>query len=193
MTYRSIEGGFVIPDEVIERYLGTLFGNSEPGQTLHHLLFATADKADHTALGLPRADKLKVTMYAIAPTADVDAAQFVAQTIRKAIADVRQSQTLPYFVGLGMETHAVVTDGNEVTENLARRLHADRQLQEHPAAVEVTLLYAACRDGRRWVGEHFLTGDEAGRVVGPQLCAGAVGPQESGIHKRLIRAAVGLT
>ncbi|HCU49983.1 MAG TPA: hypothetical protein DGG94_09325 [Micromonosporaceae bacterium] len=182
----------MIPDEVIEGYLGMLFGNSEPGQLLHHLLVATAAPADHTALGFPQTDKLKVTIYAIAPTGDVDAGQFVAKTIRTAIVEARRGETVPYFAGLAMEVHTVDDDGNEVTENLARRLGADRKLQDHPAAVEVTLLYAACRDGRRWVGEHLLTGDRAGTVVGPEMRVGAIGPQESGTHQRLVRAAVGL-
>lgn len=182
----------MIPDELIEGYLASLLGNSEPGQALHHLMFATAAAADLTPLGIPQTDKLKVHIYAIAPTADVDAGRFITQTIQTAIVEARQRQTLPYFAGLAIEAHTVADDGTEVTENLARRLGADRQLQDHPAAVEVTLLYAACRDGRRWIGEHILTGAEAGTIVGPELRVGAPGPQESGIHKRLVRAAVGL-
>jgi len=179
----------VIPDGQIDGWLKCVFGNSEPGQTLHHMVFAAAAEGEVTALGLPQ---LKVTIYAIAPTEDVDAGQFVARTIRGAIAEAQQNGTVPHFAALGIEAHSVTGNGDEVSENLGRRLAADGKLQEHPAAVEVTRLYAACRDGRRWTGEHILTGELAGTVRGPQLLTGAVGPQEAGLHARLIRAAVGL-
>jgi hypothetical protein len=182
----------VIQDEVIDGYLDNLFGSSEPGQTMHHMLFATAGAADRTALGLPTPDGLKVTYYAIAPTEEVDADQFVAQTIVAAIAEARQKDAVVYFAGLAVEGYAVIDDGTELTENLARRLQADRKLEEHPGAVEVTRLYAACRDGRRWVGEHHLTGPKAGTVSGPQVRVGALARQEGGLHQRLVRAAVGL-
>lgn len=182
----------MIPDDVIENYLSNLFGRSEPGQVIHHLLFATAEPADHTALGLPDPGKLKVAIYAIAPTGDVDADRFVSQTIMAAIAEAHRNKTAVHFAGLAMEAHAVKDDGTEVTGNLARRLVADRKLQEHPGAVEVTRLYAACRDGRRWTGEHILTGPKAGTISGPRLRVGALAPQESGPQQRLVRAAVDL-
>lgn len=183
----------MIPDDVIEKYLSTLFGNSEPGAVIHSLLVVAADPADHTALGFPDPEKLQGTFYAIAPDETVDADQFVSQAITAAAVQAQKDATVIHFAGLAMEAYTVADDGCEVTENLARRLTADRKLSEHPAAVEVTMLYAACRDGRRWGGEHYLTGPKAGTKSGPQVWVGPLAPQERGSRKRLIRAVVGLS
>lgn len=182
----------MISDDKIEGYLDTLFGHSDPGDVMHHLLVASAEPADHNALGLPNPDKLAVTLYAIAPDNTVNADQFVSKTIAAAIAEAHDKQATIYFAALAMEVHAVAADGNEATENLARRLGADRKLQEHPAAVEVTRLYAACRDGRRWTGDHILTGPRAGTIDGPQVRVGVLRRREIGPQQRLIRLAVGL-
>jgi hypothetical protein len=185
----------VIPDEVIENYFSVLFGRSEPGQELHHMLISAAPHGELNALGLPPRDKLQVSMYAIA--GDVESAagaeEFVHTTIRAAYTDLYQSGLKPFFAGLAMEMVAVDVGGDEVTENLARRLAAEDKLEEHPAAVEVTLLYAACRDGRRWAGEHVLTGPRAGTVLGPTLLSEDVKPEENRMRNRLIRRVVGLT
>jgi hypothetical protein len=182
----------VIPDETITRYLSGLFGNSEPGARLHQMMFATAALDDLTALGLPDPAKLQLTIYAIAPTGEVDADAFVAQSIAAAIAEAHHQRIQPWFAGLAMERVMVGFDGNEVSENLARRLRADRKLQDHPASTEATELYAACRDGRRWWGRHLLTGDRAGKITGPMLMGGPLRPREQGPHQALIRQAVGL-
>lgn len=183
----------MIPDATIEKYLGSLFGVSEPGQNFHHLLLARgAERGAIGALGLPDPDKLEVRWYAIAPTDEVDAELFVNQTIAVAAMEAQANEAVIYFAGLAMEVYAVDDDGTEVTENLARRLKNDRKLQEHPGAVEVTRLYAACRDGRRWTGEHYLTGPQAGAISGPTVRTGRLTAEESGFDRRLIRHAVGL-
>lgn len=183
----------MIPDDLVGEYLATLFGRSEPGDRLHHLLLATAEPDGHTALGLPDPARHRVTFYAIAPDGgDEDAELFVAKTITAAVVHAREAGATAYFAGLAMEVHAVVDDGNEVTENLARRLHADRKLAEHPSVCEMTWLYAACRDGRRWTGQHYLAGPKAGTICGPTLRTGALTPQEAGTHQWLIRLAVGM-
>lgn len=182
----------MITDEQIGNYLACVFGSSEEGAALHNMVFACVPAAHDTPLGLPGTGQLSVTIYAIAPTEDVDTESFIARTIRGATAEARRKNVVPYFAALGVEAHGVPEDGDEVTENLARRLRADRKLQHHPRAVEVTLLYAACRDGRRWSGEHIITGPRAGTVIGPELVTGARQSWETGIHQRLLRAAVGL-
>lgn len=185
----------MIPDELIERYLDSMFGNSSPGDVVHNMMFATAGPGELNALGLPDPDKLHVTRFVLAPVSEegFDTHAWIAQQIRAAMLEARQRQTVPYFVALAVERHKVETDGNEVTENLARRLSADRRLQDHPAVVEVTTLHAACRDGRTWTGEHVLTGANAGKKTGPQLHEAGEPPPDPGLHQRLIRAAVGLT
>lgn len=172
-------------DAQIDGYLTVLFGHSEPGQTIHHLLVAATE---------PGVDRPDVSVFGILPTEDVNPEEFIAQTIAVAILEAMKAGRSIHFAGLAVEAHAVFypDDGNEVTENLARRLHADHKLQEHPEAVEVTRLYAAARDGRRWVGEHFLTGPYAGRVSGPTVVAGRFVEVERGLHQRLVRAAVGI-
>lgn len=179
----------MIPQDVVDGYLGALFGNSEPGQTIHQLMIAAAQPDGRGALGIP---ELGVTLYAIAPDGDVDTDQFIARVITTAVREAQQKQSVIHFAALVLEIHAVNDDGNEVTENLARRMQADRKLQDHPGAVETTLLYAACRDGRRWVGTHVLTGPRAGTVVGPELRLGALARDERGRHTWLVRTAVGI-
>lgn len=182
----------VIPDDVIERYLSNLFGTSDPGAALHHMLTASAVSNAHTALGLVDPGQLRMTFYGIAPDGNMDTDQFIAQMIMSAVTEARRNEAVIHFIGLARELYAIIDDENEVTQNLARRLKADRKLEEHPAAIEMTLLYAACSDGRRWTGEHFLTGPKAGTIAGPHLRVGALAPQERGSLQRLIRTAVGL-
>lgn len=178
--------------EVVEDYLRILFGRSDPGDTIHHLLIASCPPEDRTALGGVQTDKLQLSMYAIAPVGPIDVERFIAQSIRDAIAQQRRDGLVPYFAGLAREMLHLDIEGDEVAENRARRMRADGKLQDHPDAAEVTLLYAACTDGRRWVGEHVLTGAKAGTVVGPELRNGAITAEESGLHKRLVRVAAGL-
>lgn len=179
----------MIPQDVLDGYMSSLFGNSEPGKILHALLVAAADPGAVNALGIP---DLAVYWYAIAPTAEVNPEQFIAQTIMASIVQARAKGTEVHFAGLATEAHTVVDDGTEVTENRARVLLADHRLEEHPAAVEVTRLYAACRAGRRWYGVHTLTGPKAGTVAGPYLRWGGLRPEERGLHQNLIRTAVGI-
>jgi hypothetical protein len=180
----------VIPEDVIDGYLSSLFGSSEPGTTLHTLVIAQTKPGVSTgALGLP---ELETTLYAIDAGPDITAEEMVSQVIFKAIHEARETGAVLHFVGLGLEVHIVRADDNEIAENRVRVMHADRKLHEHPAAVEATVLYAACRDGRRWSGTHTLTGPEAGNKVGPVVRAGAVVPGETGALQKLIRTAVGI-
>ncbi len=183
----------MIPKELVDEYLGVLFGNSEPGQTMHHMLVAVAESAAGSALGFLRADKLEVWMFAIAVVGPDRVEEFIAKTIADATEAARVQGKVPYFVGLTLERHLVVfADRDEVTENRARRMVADQQLHEHPEAVEVTQLYAASRDGRRWSGVHFLTGEQAGKMAGPFLREGPIAAEEDATPQRLVRAMVGL-
>ena len=180
----------IITDDVIEDYLKALFGRSSPGDVLHHLFVAAAEPGHRSPLGLVQPDKLHGTLYAIAPDAS-DTEQFIARTIAAAGVEAHQSGRVIHFAGLAMEIHKVLLAGDdEVAENQARRLKADRKLQEHPSAVEVTRLYAACSDGRRWVGEHFLTGPTAGTIIGPELRVGGLAHDERAPHQRLVRMLV---
>lgn len=177
---------------MIHKHLGHLFGGSDPGDSMSHLTLVTAHRSDHTPLGFPVPDKLKSSWWALAPSGDVDANTFIARAIAMAVIDADQRDERVYLAALAVEAHTVVDDGDEVTENLARRLHPERKLHEHPRAVEATLLYAACRDGRRWTGTHLLTGPKAGAVLGPVEHVGPLVAEESMWFARLIRKAAGL-
>lgn len=175
----------MIPQDTIDGYLACLLGNSEPGAVLHHLLVATTAPGAETALGVP---SLSTTIYAIAPESS-DAA-FIARAVMAAVAEAREKKAVIQFAGLASEVFVVMPDGNEVTENRARILGPERRLHEHPSAIEMTTLYAACRDGRRWIGHHFVTGPKAGTIFGPQALTGALYPDERARLRGLICAAV---
>lgn len=178
----------MIPDETVGRWLGALFGSSSPGDALHQLLIAAAPRA-RTALGLPNLDDLKLSMYAIAPDKTVNTNKFIADVISQAMAEAAQNRAVIHFAGLAIEAHAAAPD--DTTRDLIRK----RRLQDHPQAYEVTVLYAAASDGRRWTGVHTLTGPNAGQVDGPTVIVGPVTHAELGTHpicRPLILAAVGL-
>lgn len=169
-----------IPDDVIADYLGALFGRSSPGDVLSHLYAAAADPGDVGPLGLVDPAKLYGTIYAIAPDAGVESVDaFVLKVIAAAAAENAACGRVVHFAALALEAHtAYVPESDEVAHKLARRLHADGKLPEHPNAVEVTMLYAACRDGRRWIGRHVLTGPTAGTITGPDLRVGPLADDE---------------
>ncbi len=185
----------MIATDVVDKYLRTCFGNSEPGDTMHHLLVAEANPNARGPLGQVDPDELRVTIYAIAPVGpDIKPEDFIAQTITAATVQAHQRGHVIHFAALTKEAHVVICDGNdEVMENRSRRMLADRQLEQHPLAVEASILYAAASDGRRWGGTHTLTGPDAGQVAGPTEIVGPIRRSELGIHERLIRMAVGIS
>ncbi len=183
----------MIPDEKINDLLHVYFGESTPGDELHHLVLATTAPDEVNALGLPDPDKMRMSVFAIAPVgSEEDPGRFVAKSIIGATVEMAQRRHVVHFAVLTMEIHTIPKDGNEVTENRARRMSADNVLHEHPDAVEATQLYAACRDGRRWHGQHILTGPHAGTVIGPELLHGPITDDEDALWPRLVRQAVGI-
>lgn len=177
----------MIAEDDITRYIDILFGHSEPGAALHHLLVAAADPGDVDAFGMP---KSMVSMYAIAPDSN-EPEQFIGKAIISAGIDAYKAGRVILFAGFAKEVNVVDTrTADEATENRARRMQAEGKLSEHPAAVEATWLYAACRDGRRWVGNHFLTGAKAGTIIGPDIRVGGLSADERGFHQQLVRKLV---
>lgn len=176
-----------VADDVIDGYLNGLLTGSSPGASIHHLLLAVEGRSP---LGLPSGD-VEVFMYAIAPVgpAGFDAEGYVAQQVARAVEEHRGQRRVVAFAGLAMETFAL-TVSDEAGLREARRLQSQGRLQEHPDAAEATVLYAAVRDGRRWLGRRLLTGRRAGEVLGPTLRVGGLGADERRLHQRLIREAV---
>lgn len=171
----------VFTDEEIDAQLRFLLEHSEPGATIHHLVIVAVDDQ-----GEPH-----VTLYAIAPTEEVNPEQFIIQTIALAVVKTMKDKVI-YFAALAIEGHAVFFDGDETDNNLAQNLLAGHRLEEHPRSFEVTHLYAAALDGRRWTGHRHLTGPTAGQTDGPKVHTDKLAVEEVSLFPRLIRKAVGL-
>lgn len=179
-----------LDDDYVLKTVAVLFGTSEPGAKLHHLVLV---REERTALGLPEP---RLYVYAIAPTfADArESERFTARTVLAASHDPEFPEP-PLLAALTMEMVTVPEEvqQDEAVANRARVLHAAGHLDDHPLAVEVTRLYAAAPDGRRWTGMHWLTGPQAGEVDGPTLRARGTRTEMDGWpFAKLIRHSVGL-
>lgn len=171
----------MLPDDEIDKLLDFLLNTSEPGAEVHHMVVAFEAKG-----------KVTTSLYAILYEPDptiTSPEELIAKTILVTGLEAIREEKGVVFAGLSMEGHAVVMDGG-IGDDLAGMLRTERRLEEHPNAAEVTRVYAATPDGRRWTGERWLTGPEAGRTHGPTLRTGVLAPQESGLLFRLIRGLV---
>jgi hypothetical protein len=184
----------VISDDMIDKYIDVLFGHSKPGAMLHNFLIVSVDREQPTdALGLIPTDALKSALYAIDSVGETPPEALIAQTMTAAVVQRIENRELPVFAGLAIETHAVLKGPrDQAAEQLARQLHGQRRLHEHPDVVEVTMLYAACIDGRRWTGEHILTGPRAGEAPYVTTEVGPLSPYERGQLSYMVRMIVGL-
>lgn len=183
----------MIPDDLIHTWLSSLFGKSEPGDSIHSLVIVTERLADISPLGMVAdPDKLTSALWTLAPDKTVDGMVFANNAIAKAIVDAKEKDQRIVFAALAMELNAVVYDQPGPIPEHEIQMAREHRLAEHPEHVEVTRLYAACRDGRRWTGSHWLTGPRAGRIKGPSVLTGPLTPQESGSNARLLRHAVGI-
>lgn len=177
----------MIPDETIEHFIKVMgFGEAEPGAALHHLLIATSRPEDLTPLGQPDRDELAVDFSVIAPVGNVDSEDLVHATIIQAGGRLREAGRTVRFAALTMEVNLAPYDDQ------ARKLDRTRSVSKHPKAYEATILYAACDDGRRWHGTHYVTGPRAGQTDEPTAHDGHVRADEQRTQHRLIRALVGL-
>jgi hypothetical protein len=170
--------------------IGTYFGRSQPGDELHHLVLA---RPGRNALGLPDLTRPQIAVYALAPANPAEPPeQFIGRSVLAAVAQELNQGPL-WGAVLTLEQHHVHALGDEVAENRARRMAHDQQLEQHPDAVEATVLYAACADARRWHGNHWLTGPRAGTIDGPHLLSRGPDPErDGGSLARVIRHAVGI-
>lgn len=181
----------MLPDDAIDCYLNSMFGKSEPGDSLHHLLVVSAKPEDRNAVGAYDEDKVHVTFCAIEPDSKVDPTQFAMETLMAVVIKEKSEEgRRPIFVALSQEVHIVAGHG---PDERAAQLLRERRLSEHPDSFEATCLYAACQDGRRWVGTHFLTGQQAGTVAGPYVRLGSLAPDEAGFEREVVRRVVGIS
>jgi hypothetical protein len=166
----------MIPEEMIIQHLESLLSSSEPDASLHHLHIVAAGPDAVGPLGLVDESKLEAMICAIAPDETVDVVEFISRTIVAMAIDLSSKDKTVLFAGLSQEVWVVESPH---WEEEAVRLHAAGKLHTHPNAVEVTIIYAACSDGRRWRGRRYLTGPKAGQTADVQLLAGQPAHNES--------------
>lgn len=179
----------MLSEETLMRHLNSLLSSSEQGDMIHHLHVVSAPADAVGPLGTIDEAKIHSAVYAIVPTGDVDPEMFTAQVIVMAGVEEVKRNARVLFAGLSQEM-VTVSDGDDLARDLRRR----GKLSEHPRAVEATVLYAAARDGRRWRGIRWLTGERAGTTDKVDIIVGKVTPQEgSGVRAaELVRRLVGI-
>lgn len=165
---------------------------SDPGDTLHHLSLLRAPADAIGPLGTLDEDQLQTHIWAIdasGPNTSVDA--MIAQSTLGALADATREGDIVHFAVLSQETWVV----KSIDLDQARQERAKyATLAEHPDSMEVTMIYAAARDGRRWRGRRYLTGPQAGQTENVDLLVGPPRRGESqGIAaEQFVRLMVGL-
>jgi len=171
---------------------GAGFGASEPGAMVNYLTLVR--EGHNSVLGVP---EKRTWIYAILPSGanPREVEQFIAASILKAVNEPHSDPAPLLLAVFQMEImHIHKADvADEVQENRARLLRAQGQLAQHEKAAEVTRLYAVADDGRRWTGQHWLTGPRAGEMDGPTR----VGPLDrvqldDWVFARLLRHVIGL-
>lgn len=178
----------MIPEEMIHQQLDFLASNADPDSAMHHLHVVAAPQSAAGPLGLPDTDRLEVAVYAIAPTKAVDPELFTAKTVAAAGREHRDKNMVVLFAAIAQSTWAV-----DPMDDLGRRLMAEGRLFDHPRVADMSIVYAACRDGRRWRAAHWLSGPRAGTSEQVDLLVGAPQPGEGRLAAaKMIRAIVGL-
>lgn len=180
----------MLSEETIMRHLDRLLSSSEPGAELHHLYVVEAPMGAVGPLRLLDEEKTHLSVYAILPTGNVDPERFTMQVVVAAAVEADKRDNVIVFAGLSQEVFAV-----EGMDDLGRRLGAEHRLGEHPRAVEMTMVYAACRDGRRWTGVRWLTGERAGTTGNVRTLVGGPDRREGSgmVAASALRRLVGLT
>lgn len=165
-----------IPEEMIMSTLDLLLTGSEPGQEIQHLHTIAAPSGAVGPLGLADEGKLKVCVYAIVPDdTPAKTMAFIRQSIVAAAIQHREKNQDVLFAGLSHEFFCVEGGLGEVGRRAeVERLQRAGELHTHPDAVEMTSVYAACKDGRRWQGVRYLTGPKAGQTAGVDMFVGRV-------------------
>jgi hypothetical protein len=160
-----------IPEETIMKHLDSLLTSSEPGDILHHLHVLFAADGAVGPFGIPTEEQLQLHVYAIAPVGpDVEPEEFVLKSMAAAGVQHRSRGEKILFAAMNQEMWEV---GREDFDDHARDLLKQGRLEDHPDSVEVTVVYAVARDGRRWLGRRWLTGPKAGQTGDLDLIVGA--------------------
>jgi hypothetical protein len=172
-----------ISEEELMKRLDFLLNSSEAGNPVDHMLVVAGAPGPS---GMVAEDAVETTVYALAYEGGDDTPdQFVSKAIVAAgVYHFRKGKKI-LFAGLARDFVAV-QDGDD----LSRRLNAEGRLDEHPRAGEVTFVYAACSDGRRWRSRRWLTGPKAGQVEDVTLLVGPPDEQEQHQQPTMLRRLV---
>lgn len=179
-----------VPEDTITSHITFLLEQSAPGSTLHHLHVVAASRADLGPLGVPSAQQLKTTVYAIAagdPAQTGEAPErLIARSIVQAGREHAERGELITFAALGQEMWAAPQRGDG--------LRWQGRVHEHPEMAEAILVYAVCGDGRRWRACRWHTGPFAGQTADVTPLIGRPLPDEAyGMPAApLLRTLVGL-
>jgi hypothetical protein len=179
----------LIPEEMITKLIDSLL-DSEPGDAISRLYVVSAPTSAFGPLSLADEAKLETTVVAIVPTADIDAEAFVVRAIYGTHARHLADDRRILFAALAQE---VWTVRREAPRGTPAFVQAPKSLQDEPDVQEATLVYAVCRDGRRWRARHDLTGPDAGPARDVQLLVGRPDAQEAfgGAWGKAMRRIVG--
>lgn len=166
----TVRGGVAmsIPEDRITKHLDFLLTSSDADSVMHHMHVIHAPAGAVGPLGTVGDDALEAAVYAIAPDGTVDAEAFVVQTVQMAAVEHARKGHVVLFAGLSQQTWAV-----DPMDALGHELLRKRRLFEHPRVADLTVVYAAARDGRRWRGKRWHSGPKAGQtdeietLVGP--------------------------
>lgn len=184
-----------IGEDLIMHHLDWHLSQSEPGSMLHHLSALRAPADAVSPFGGVDPAQLGTYMYVVVPDGDTPAEDMIARVVMAATVEAHRDGHVIHFAALSQEMWWVSADEDNEDSRLGRRLLAEgRPLSEHPNSAEVTVIYAACRDGRRWRGRRWLTGPQAGQTQEAELLVGSPRRGEShGVSsERLVRGMVGL-
>jgi hypothetical protein len=173
-------------DKVIDNCMMN-FGTSEPGAWISYLYVVTteADKTDPM-----------ICVGAIAPQSPNEDAGLMESFIKQQKEEARKKNRLVSYVMMILETTILTVDvrssEDEKKIDDVGLLLQQHRLHEHKESCEVTLMYAACTDGRRWFGKHDLTGPTASQKLGPKLMTGPLASEEKYSRFGFIRGIVGI-
>jgi hypothetical protein len=148
--------------------LNYLLGLDDPDSMLHHMHVVAAAAAGIGPLGLPLQGELGTSVYTMMVD-EPDVENWIIRTIARAELEHRRRGETPQFVALNQSMWWVET---EHFDPLARKLMHEGRLHEHPHVIDMSLVYGAARDGRRWRGRRRLSGERAGELDQVELLVG---------------------
>jgi hypothetical protein len=180
-----------MPEKMIKDSLELLLTQSDAGDVLAHLHVFTAGPDAIGPLGTVDESKIGLHVYVIdAPEGDPEG--FAAAHLERVRREKLAAGQRVLFAAMSQEAWLVPKDD---WDEQAGRLLAQGRLFEHPKMVEVTLVYGAAADGRRWSGQRWLTGPKAGEFENTFELTGPVAQLEGRgmVCAAVLRRLVGLS